>query len=86
MTSRVLQILYHMTCKCGKNPRLVQQDVNSFTVEAFCCKTITIPLKTPQAATYEFQRLRAVQYRDPDVWPEDKPDTAVTPIHNRGKP
>lgn len=86
MTSRVLEIIYYMRCKCGNNPRLVQHDAKSFTVEAFCCRTITIPLKTHQAAKYEFQRLRAVQCRDPDSWPEDKADTAVTPIHNRGKP
>lgn len=99
MISKQVETVEHMTCECGRHPRLMQHSdsgVTRYTVEAHCCKTITIPLKTARAATNEFQRLRAVQHTDRDSWPEefgqhigrvlrDKQDVSVVQLYPKGQ-
>lgn len=72
MSIRQIGTIEHMTCQCGRNPSLMLHSEGGktyYTAEAYCCKTITVPLQTQQAAANEFQRLRAVQTNDPAVWP-----------------
>lgn len=86
MSIRQIGTIEHMTCQCGRNPSLMlhsEAGKTYYTAEAYCCKTITIPLKTQQAATNEFQRLRAVQTNDPDSWPETK--AGVLPMRTKGE-
>lgn len=89
MPSIQVAVLEHMTCECGRHPRLMKhtdaQRVR-YTAETYCCKTITVPLKTERAAAYEFQRIRAVQASDPDTWPEDKINPNVLSLLRGSKP
>lgn len=82
MIAKQLYLIDYMTCGCGKNPRMIQTG-DRYHVEAYCCKTITIPLKTERAALNEFRRLRAVQVTDPDTWPEDNVPASLYAVPKR---
>lgn len=72
MISKQLKILDHMTCRCGKHPRLTETAVSGevrYFVEANCCKTITVTMRSEQRAINEFQRIRAAQHHDDSVPP-----------------
>jgi hypothetical protein len=72
MLSKQLRILDHMTCKCGKHPRLTETSLAGeprYYVEAVCCKTTTVMLRSEQRAINEFQRIRGTQAHDDAVAP-----------------
>ena len=63
MISKQIAVLAHMTCQCGRHPRVMQVE-DRYYVEAICCKTVTVRLRTGSAAVNEFQRIRGVQHAD----------------------
>lgn len=64
MISKQIDTLDHLPCQCGKPARVMEVrctgGVVKYRVEAVCCQMITVLLRSPQAAAYEFGRLRAV--------------------------
>ena len=72
MLSKQLRILDHLTCKCGKHPRLTETSQGGsprYYVEAVCCKTTTVLLRSEQRAINEFVRIRGTQAWDDSVDP-----------------
>lgn len=57
-----------MTCGCGRGASLMAVNVGGgitkYRAEALCCHMQTVLLLSPQAATAEFGRLRAVIQMD----------------------
>jgi hypothetical protein len=72
MLSKQIGTIEHMTCGCGRGASLMAVNVGGgitkYKAEALCCHMQTVLLLTPQAATAEFGRLRAVIQMDLDAF------------------
>lgn len=71
MLSKQIGVIEHMTCGCGRGASLMAVNVGGgitkYKAEALCCHMQTVLLLTPEAATAEFGRLRAVIQMDADA-------------------
>lgn len=81
MIEKTIARLEHLTCQC-KRPAMLVECYNKgelrYKVEAPCCKTSTVTLKTQQRAVNEFQRIRATQ-----AWDAEHEQDAPELVYNK---